>query len=127
MLAERVDGFNPLAVIEAYGRKKKLLLEGKGPALLDVVTYRFAGHSHLGQLVLPDEGGDRRLGGAGPDRRIPPPADRGRRGDRGGGATQIAERVKRTATCATFELSHPTESVSPRMRSGQEPRRTSPI
>ena len=29
MLAERVDGFNPLAVIEAYGRKKKLLLEGK--------------------------------------------------------------------------------------------------
>ena len=45
MLAERVDGFNPLAVIEAYGRKKKLLLEGKGPALLDVVTYRFAGHS----------------------------------------------------------------------------------
>ncbi len=45
MLAERVDGFNPLAVIEAYGRKKKLLLEGKGPALLDVVTYRYAGHS----------------------------------------------------------------------------------
>ena len=45
MLTERVDGFNPLAVIEAYGRKKKLLLEGKGPALLDVVTYRFAGHS----------------------------------------------------------------------------------
>ena len=45
MLAERVDGFNPLAVIEAYGRKKKALLEGKGPALLDVVTYRFAGHS----------------------------------------------------------------------------------
>ena len=45
LLAERVDGFNPLAVIEAYGRKKKLLLEGKGPALLDVVTYRFAGHS----------------------------------------------------------------------------------
>ena len=45
MLAERVDGFNPLAVIEAYGRKKQQLLEGKGPALLDVVTYRFAGHS----------------------------------------------------------------------------------
>ena len=45
MYAERVDGFNPLAVIDAVGRKKKLLLEGKGPAMLDVVTYRFGGHS----------------------------------------------------------------------------------
>ncbi len=45
MHAERVDGFNPLAVIEAYGRKKQLLKEGKGPVLLDVLTYRFAGHS----------------------------------------------------------------------------------
>ena len=42
---ERVDGFNPLAVIDAMKRKKKLLLEGKGPAMLDVVTYRFGGHS----------------------------------------------------------------------------------
>lgn len=45
MYAERVDGFNPLAVIDAVGRKKQILLEGKGPALLDVVTYRFGGHS----------------------------------------------------------------------------------
>ena len=45
LYAERVDGFNPLAVIDAVGRKKKLLLEGKGPAMLDVVTYRFGGHS----------------------------------------------------------------------------------
>lgn len=43
--AERVDGFNPLAVIDAVGRKKKILLEGRGPVLLDVVTYRFSGHS----------------------------------------------------------------------------------
>lgn len=43
--AERVDGFNPLAVIEATGRKKQLLLDREGPALLDVVTYRFGGHS----------------------------------------------------------------------------------
>jgi len=44
MHAERVDGFNPLAVIEAYGRKIK---EAKkdGPVLLDLVTYRFCGHS----------------------------------------------------------------------------------
>ncbi len=45
LYAERVDGFNPLAVIDAVARKKKLLLEGKGPAMLDVVTYRFGGHS----------------------------------------------------------------------------------
>ncbi|MBE5767248.1 MAG: dehydrogenase [Clostridiales bacterium] len=45
MHAERVDGYNPLAVIEAYSRKKDLLLKGEGPVLLDVVTYRYAGHS----------------------------------------------------------------------------------
>ena len=45
MLAERVNGYDPLAVIDAVSRKKKLLLEGKGPALLDVVTYRISGHS----------------------------------------------------------------------------------
>ncbi|MCM8899634.1 dehydrogenase [Caldicoprobacter algeriensis] len=45
MHAERVDGYNPLAVIDAIKRKKQLLLENKGPVLLDVVTYRFCGHS----------------------------------------------------------------------------------
>lgn len=45
MHAERVDGYNPLAVADATERQKKTLLEGKGPALLDVVTYRLSGHS----------------------------------------------------------------------------------
>jgi len=45
MHAERVDGWNPLAVIEAYGRKKELLKNNDGPVLLDVVTYRLLGHS----------------------------------------------------------------------------------
>ena len=45
MHAERVDGFNPLAVADAVSRKKKLLLEGKGPVLMDTVTYRLSGHS----------------------------------------------------------------------------------
>ena len=45
MHAERVNGYNPLAVIDAVSRKKELLLAGKGPALLDVVTYRVSGHS----------------------------------------------------------------------------------
>ena len=45
LYAERVDGFNPLAVIDAMKRKKKILIEGNGPAMLDVVTYRYGGHS----------------------------------------------------------------------------------
>lgn len=45
MHAERVDGFNPLAVIDAIRRKKKILAEGRGPVLLDTLTYRFSGHS----------------------------------------------------------------------------------
>jgi len=45
MHSERVDGYNPLAVIDAVSRQKKILLDGKGPAMLDVVTYRVTGHS----------------------------------------------------------------------------------
>lgn len=45
MHAERVDGFNPLAVIDAMKRKKQILEEKKGPVLLDTITYRFTGHS----------------------------------------------------------------------------------
>jgi 2-oxoisovalerate dehydrogenase E1 component len=45
MHAERVDGYNPLAVADAIERKRKVLEEGKGPVLLDVVTYRYSGHS----------------------------------------------------------------------------------
>jgi 2-oxoisovalerate dehydrogenase E1 component len=43
--AERLDGINPLAVAEATSRKKKILLDGDGPAILDTVTYRLSGHS----------------------------------------------------------------------------------
>ena len=45
MHSERVNGYNPLAVIDAVARKKAILMEGKGPAMLDVVTYRLGGHS----------------------------------------------------------------------------------
>lgn len=45
MNAERVDGVNPLAVIDAYRRKLQLIKENKGPVLLDVLTYRLGGHS----------------------------------------------------------------------------------
>lgn len=45
MHAERVNGYDPLAVIDAVKRKKDLLTKGFGPALLDVVTYRTTGHS----------------------------------------------------------------------------------
>jgi len=43
--AERVDGFNLLAVIDAYKRKLEVIKNGLGPVFLDVVTYRFSGHS----------------------------------------------------------------------------------
>jgi len=43
--AERIDGYNPLAVIDAYRRKRPILESGDGPVLLDIVTYRYAGHS----------------------------------------------------------------------------------
>lgn len=45
MHAERVDGYNPLAVADAIERKKQILLAGRGPVLLDTVTYRYSGHS----------------------------------------------------------------------------------
>ncbi len=45
MHAERVDGYNPLAVADAVKRKRKVLDKGDGPVLLDTVTYRLSGHS----------------------------------------------------------------------------------
>ncbi len=45
MHAERVDGYNPLAIIDAYKRKRKIIEEKNGPVLLDVLTYRYSGHS----------------------------------------------------------------------------------
>ena len=45
MHAERVDGYNPLAVADAIRRKKTLLEQGDGPVLLETITYRYSGHS----------------------------------------------------------------------------------
>jgi 2-oxoisovalerate dehydrogenase E1 component len=45
MHAERVDGYSPLAVADAVERKRRILSEGRGPVLLDTITYRFSGHS----------------------------------------------------------------------------------
>ncbi|MCG8480500.1 MAG: thiamine pyrophosphate-dependent enzyme, partial [Spirochaetales bacterium] len=45
MHAERVDGYNPLAVADAITRKRAILEAGKGPVLLDTITYRVSGHS----------------------------------------------------------------------------------
>ena len=43
--AERVDGYNPLAVIDAIRRKREIIARGDGPVLLDTITYRYSGHS----------------------------------------------------------------------------------
>jgi 2-oxoisovalerate dehydrogenase E1 component len=45
MHAERVNGYDPLPVIDAFRRKKKIIAEGRGPVLLDTATYRISGHS----------------------------------------------------------------------------------
>jgi 2-oxoisovalerate dehydrogenase E1 component len=45
MHAERVNGYDPLPVIDAFRRKKQILAEGRGPVLLDTITYRISGHS----------------------------------------------------------------------------------
>lgn len=45
MHAERVNGYDPMPVIDAFRRKKQILEEGRGPVLLDTVTYRISGHS----------------------------------------------------------------------------------
>ena len=45
MHTERVNGYDPLAVIDAFRRKKQILAEGKGPVLLETITYRYSGHS----------------------------------------------------------------------------------
>ena len=55
MHAERVDGYNPLAVIDAYRRKKQILEKGDGPVLLDVVTYRLGGHSTSDAMAYRDK------------------------------------------------------------------------
>ncbi|MDR1691773.1 MAG: dehydrogenase [Oscillospiraceae bacterium] len=43
--AERIDGYNVFAVIDAFERKRKIIEERRGPVLLDTVTYRYVGHS----------------------------------------------------------------------------------
>jgi len=45
MHAERVNGYDPLPVIDAFRRKKQILADGRGPVLLDTITYRISGHS----------------------------------------------------------------------------------
>ena len=45
MFSESVDGYNPLAVIDAFKRKREIIEQCKGPAFIESVTYRFVGHS----------------------------------------------------------------------------------
>ncbi|HOK10284.1 MAG TPA: thiamine pyrophosphate-dependent enzyme [Candidatus Hydrogenedens sp.] len=54
MHAEVVDGNNPLAVADAYRRKRPLLEGGQGPVLLDVICYRQSGHSPSDQSSYRD-------------------------------------------------------------------------
>ncbi len=53
MHAERIDGYNPLAVIDAIKRKKKIVEENNGPVLLDTLTTDMQG-IHFGFVKLQD-------------------------------------------------------------------------
>lgn len=57
MHSERVDGYNPLAVIDAMRRKIALLKNHEGPVLMDTLTYRYTGHSpsDSGSYRTPEE------------------------------------------------------------------------
>ena len=57
MHSERVDGYNPLAVIDAMQRKMDIIKNKKGPVLMDTLTYRFTGHSpsDSGSYRTPEE------------------------------------------------------------------------
>ena len=54
MHAERIDGYNPLAVADAILRKREVLERGDGPVLLDTLTYRYSGHSPSDQSSYRD-------------------------------------------------------------------------
>ena len=49
--AERIDGLNPFAVIDAFRRKKEIVLRHEGPVLLDTLVYRHGGHSVTDQYA----------------------------------------------------------------------------
>jgi 2-oxoisovalerate dehydrogenase E1 component len=45
MHAERVNGYNPLPVIDVFRRKRDVIARGDGPVLIETATYRISGHS----------------------------------------------------------------------------------
>ena len=45
MHSESVNGYDPLAVIDAFKRKRALIEKNQGPAFIESVTYRYVGHS----------------------------------------------------------------------------------
>lgn len=54
MHAEVVDGMDILAVADAVKRASSLIREGKGPVLLEFLTYRYKGHSLSDPLTYRD-------------------------------------------------------------------------
>ncbi|MBC7333346.1 MAG: pyruvate dehydrogenase [Actinobacteria bacterium] len=55
MHAEVVDGMNVMAVRDAVKRASALIREGKGPVLLEFMTYRYLGHSLSDPLSYRDK------------------------------------------------------------------------
>ncbi len=54
MHAEVVDGMNVLAVADSVKRAREIIKEGKGPVLIEFMTYRYKGHSLSDPLTYRD-------------------------------------------------------------------------
>ena len=72
MHAERVDGYNPLAVIDAVRRKKELLLKGEGTGAAGRGDVPLRGPFAVGRLELPHQGRDGCLAGGRSADNLPP-------------------------------------------------------
>ena len=87
MHAERVNGYDPLPVIDAFRRKRQVLEEGRGPVLLDTITLPHQRPLAFRRFELPLQGRSRALAGSRFDPRFPQ-EDGGDRGGRRGRAGQ---------------------------------------
>ena len=81
MHAERVNGYDPLPVIDAFRRKKQSARRrAAGPVLLDTVTYRISGHSPSDASSYRSKEEIEHWQQADSIRRLPPQTAGGRRG-----------------------------------------------
>ena len=85
MTSERVDGNDPVAMFEAAQRAVEHARTGKGPVLLEAMTYRLRGHSAQDTQKYRSREDVEKYRSQDPNQRYPPAADRRRNPDRRAG------------------------------------------